>query len=95
MPGAERQETVFIGISVLDTREIQGSFTDSAHEQWSRHITQSFHFTIGQGKSVGRARGRFLFSDTKPSPSLNSSPNLRPLLKGRNIYSFFTASVKI
>ncbi len=72
-----------IGISVLDTRTIQGSITDSVHDQSSGHMIQSFQFTIGQGKYVGRARGRFLFGDTKAITFSELKPEFEAIVGGR------------
>ncbi|OAQ98816.1 hypothetical protein LLEC1_01929 [Akanthomyces lecanii] len=83
----ERQYS--IGISVLDTRDIQRNIINSAQDQWSRHIIQSFQFTIGQGKYVGRARGRFLFGDTKTITFSELKPEFEAVVGARSYILVF------
>lgn len=77
-----------IGISVLDTRKIQPNHTQSANE-YHRHAIESFQFTIGQGEYSNRARGRFLFGETKDIVFSELKAEFDSIIQGREYVLVF------
>lgn len=61
---------------------------------WQHHAIQFFQFTVGQGKYVNRARGRFLFGETKPIILSELKSEFDSVIHGRDYIMAFHGSTE-